>query len=70
MTSFLNDHLFLSPKTLSTVDVKIESGMVLLDAIVVELVVRSQCRKSSGSDGVSEEDLSRRIDPGLGIKQF
>ena len=42
----------------------------LLDAVVVELVVRSQCWKSSCADGVGEEDLSGRVDPGLGVGQL
>ncbi len=42
----------------------------LLDTVVVELVVRSQCWKSSGADGVSKEDLGGRVDPGLRVAQL
>ena len=42
----------------------------VLDAVVVELVVRPQRRQSSRPDRVGEEDLGGGVDPGLRVGQL
>ena len=41
----------------------------ILDAVVVELVVRAEGGEGPGPDAVGEEDLSSRVDPGLRLPE-
>ena len=53
---------------LTRVDKASDDGV--LDAVVVELVVRPQCGQGPRSNGVGEEDLSGGVYPALGVPEL